>query len=122
MVELFRENINIVVFPYRKDLSTTFSEFENLKSLEATVHFLMPDRDQKFKKWVTALVYLVNTYHNTQLPEEQVVLFDKIIKSSPQTVIELAETYEGRQRPWLCGFQNYFQSDKSSTKNKSSNP
>jgi len=111
MVELFRENMDVVVFPYRKDLSTTFSEFENLKSLETTVHFLMPDHDQKFRKWVIALVYLVNTYHNTQPPEEQVVLFDKIIKSSPQTVIKLAETYGGRQRPWLCGFQKYFQSD-----------
>ncbi len=111
MVELFGENMNVVVFPYRKDLSTTFSEFENLKSLETTVYFLMPDHDQKFRKWVIALVYLVNTYHNTQPPEEQVVLFDRIIKSSPQTVIELAETYEGKQRPWLYGFQKYFQSD-----------
>ncbi|MBU7038715.1 MAG: hypothetical protein HXS52_12355 [Theionarchaea archaeon] len=57
--------MNIVVFPYHKDIATTSAEFENLKSLEKTTAFLMPDHHQKFRDWVTALVYLVNTYHNT---------------------------------------------------------
>jgi radical SAM superfamily enzyme YgiQ (UPF0313 family) len=110
LVAQFGEYMNIVVFPYHTDIATTFEEFENLKSLEKTTAFLMPDHHEKFRNWVAALVYLVNTYHNTLPPEEQVVMVETILKSSPQTVIDRAKGYDGKKRPWLSGFQKYFQS------------
>ncbi|MBU7046523.1 MAG: B12-binding domain-containing radical SAM protein [Theionarchaea archaeon] len=109
LIAQFGEYMNIVVFPYHKDIATTSTEFENLKSLEKTTAFLMPDHHQKFRNWVTALVYLVNTYHNTLPPEEQIDKVDMVLKSSPQTVIDCARNYDEKKRPWLSGFQKYFQ-------------
>jgi len=73
---------------------------------------LIPSHDQKFKLWMLALVYLVNNYHNTLSPEEQINMFDTLVKNSPRDTIELAKQYNGKQRPWLQGFQRYFQSEK----------
>ncbi len=108
-IEVFGEDMNIVVFPFRQDIATSPREFERYKSLHTVADSLMPTHDQKFRVWVLALVYLVNTFHNTLPPEKQIAMFDTLMKSSPRAVIEMARNYDGKQRPWLHGFRNYFQ-------------
>jgi len=109
LVELFRESIHFVVFPCRQDISTTSAEFERCKSLETVADSLISTHDQRFRLWALALVYLVNVYHNTLEPGEQIAVFDRLAESSPKTVIRLAKDYDGDIPSWLLGFHRYFQ-------------
>ncbi|MBU7045134.1 MAG: B12-binding domain-containing radical SAM protein [Theionarchaea archaeon] len=108
MVELFGENIHILVFPFRQDISETPVEFDRYKSFETVADALIPMHDQEFRLWALALEYLVNVYHDTLQPEEQIAMFDTLIRSPPKAVIELAETYDGEAPSWLLGLQRFF--------------
>ncbi|MBU7018182.1 MAG: B12-binding domain-containing radical SAM protein [Theionarchaea archaeon] len=110
VIEQFKDNINVVLFPCRQDLATSASEFKWYTSLETASNALMSDHDNALRKWMLALVYLVNTYHNTLHPDEQIQKIHQLIKSSPRETITQAIQYDGKQRPWLGGFSRYFQS------------
>ncbi len=109
MVELFGENIHILVFPFRQDVSSMREEFNRYKSFETVADALIPMHNQQFRLWALALEYLVNVYHDTLQPEEQTAMFDELMKSSSEAVIELAKTYDGELPSWLMGHQRYFQ-------------
>jgi radical SAM superfamily enzyme YgiQ (UPF0313 family) len=110
VIEQFKDNINVVIFPCRQDLATSSSEFKWYTSLETVSDALMPGHDKAFRKWMLALVYLINTYCNTLAPDEQVEKLHELSNSSPRETITLAIRYDGKQRPWLGGFFRYFQS------------
>jgi radical SAM superfamily enzyme YgiQ (UPF0313 family) len=111
MVELFGEDIHVLVFPFRQDTATTYEEFKRYKSLETGVNALISMHDQKFRQWALALLYLVNVYHSILDPEEQIAVFDALMKSPPKTVIRRAQDYDGNLPSWLRGIQRYYQLD-----------
>ncbi|MBU7044923.1 MAG: B12-binding domain-containing radical SAM protein [Theionarchaea archaeon] len=108
IIELFRENIHLVVFPCRLDIAATSADFLKYRFFESIADSLISTHDQEFRLWILALVYLVNVYHNTLEPGEQVSKLDILMKSPPRVVVELAETYEGDIPSWLLGFRRYF--------------
>lgn len=111
MVELFGEDMNLVVFPCRLDTAHTPAEFELYKFIKTIPKTLVSEHDQKFGMWVLSLVYLINTYHNTLSIEEQTAKVDELIRYSPEAAVELAKKYDGPMRSWLQGFRRYFQSN-----------
>ncbi len=108
MVELFGDKVHILVFPFRQDSAKTAAEFEKFKSLDTVADGLVSAHDEKFRLWVLALEYLVNIYHDILEPEEQIAMFDNLVKGSAADILELARTYDGKIPSWLRSFHRFF--------------
>ena len=111
LTNMYGKNLHLLVFPCRRDVVAKAAEFEMCKSIETVADSVISSHDQEFRQWALAMVYLMNVYHETLDPEDQVLMFDTLIEASSRAVVEMARKYDGEMPPQFCGLQRYFESD-----------
>lgn len=111
LVELYGKDVHLLVFPCRRDIATKATEFETCKSFETVADSIISSHGQEFRHWALAMEYLINVYHETLEPEDQVTMFETLTEASPKAVIEMAINYNGDMPSQFLGLQRYFQSN-----------